>query len=210
MSIYDNMFRDKKAILIRKTRLFQGIPFIRMPLTEAEKNFLLKTARETIESHIKGVDDPEPDPPAGGLTEERGAFVTLQKGGELRGCIGTFSSDKPLYKTVEEMAVSAATKDPRFAPVIPVEVDALEIEISALTPLREISDISEIEIGRHGIYIIEGMYSGVLLPQVATEHNFDRISFLEHTCLKAGLPKNCWKQGARILVFEAEVFREVS
>jgi AmmeMemoRadiSam system protein A len=199
----------KRQFLFEKPAYFRKIPIIRMPLTEAEKDFLLKTARDTIESHIKGVDDPEPDPPAGGLTEERGAFVSLHKSGELRGCIGTFSSDKPLYKTVVEMAVSAATKDPRFAPVSPFEVDALQIEISALTPLREISDVSEIEIGRHGIYIIEGMHSGVLLPQVATEHNLDRIAFLEHTCMKAGLPKNCWKEGAKILVFEAEVFREV-
>lgn len=179
-----------------------------MSLTDVEKKILLKIARGTIESYVNGMEDPLPDPPEGSLTEERGAFVSLHKGGALRGCIGTFAADKPLYEVVSEMAVSAAAKDPRFTPVASDELKEIDIEISAITPLREITDVEEIETGRHGIYLVKGKHAGVLLPQVATEHNLDRTAFLEHTCMKAGLPKSCWKEGAKILVFEAEIFGE--
>ena len=142
------------------------------------------------------------------LMEKRGAFVTINKKGELRGCIGIFTSDKPLYLTVADMAVSASAQDPRFIPIVASELSQISIEISCLTPLKKIKDVSEIEVGRHGLYIMKGLYRGVLLPQVATEYGWDRDAFLEHTCLKAGLNTSCWKEGADIYTFEAEVFSE--
>ena len=138
-----------------------------------------------------------------------GAFVTLKKQGRLRGCIGLIEGKKPLYETVEEMAQTAAFKDPRFRPVKEDEFKELDIEISALTPLRQIEDVNEIEVGRHGIYIVKGFHSGLLLPQVATEYNWDRNTFLRETCVKAGLPLNAWKdKGTKIFIFSASVFGE--
>ena len=179
-----------------------------MSLTKEEKKELLHIARSSIEARLRGVPEPEFNVNSPGLLAERGAFVTLRRNGRLRGCIGVFSSQKPLYRTVAEMAAAAAFEDPRFPPLSPGELDAIDIEISALSPLREIKDPREIEIGRHGVYIIKGAHRGVLLPQVAAEEGFDRETFLDHTCLKAGLEPGCWKEGARILVFEAEIFSE--
>lgn len=180
-----------------------------MGLSQRERAALLALARAAIKRHLGG----EPPPRPGELTDrlelDCGAFVTLHENGNLRGCIGTFTSDEPLYRTVAEMALAAATKDPRFAPVTPEELDEINLEISVLSPLREVSDPEEIEVGRHGIYIVRGDRAGVLLPQVATEWGFDRTGFLDATCNKAGLPAGCWKEaGTRVLVFEAEVFGE--
>ncbi|MBE9528001.1 MAG: AmmeMemoRadiSam system protein A, partial [Proteobacteria bacterium] len=164
-----------------------------MALIDNEKTALLRLARESIEERLTGVKqsgsrvDEITAAGGGALTEKRGAFVTLKSGEHLRGCIGTFSEEAPLYKTITEMAVSAATHDPRFMPVSIDELKELRIEISALTPLEVIDDVTEIEVGRHGIYITKGRASGVLLPQVATEHNLDRAAFLEALCQKAGL-----------------------
>jgi len=137
-----------------------------------------------------------------------GAFVTLRHGGELRGCIGTFQTTEPLFRTVAEMARSAATGDPRFPPVRPEEVAGLDIEVSVLTPMHRVQDPEEIEVGRHGLCIVQGYRRGVLLPQVAEEYGWGREEFLEHTCLKAGLPPEAWREGTEIYVFEAEVFGE--
>ena len=138
-----------------------------------------------------------------------GAFVSLHKQGGLRGCIGTFIGLRPLVNTVQEMAISASLNDPRFPPVSEDELKEIDIEISVLSPLREIKDLSEIEVGRHGIYITRGYLSGVLLPQVATEYAWDRDTFLQHTCQKAGLPPDAWKQeGTKIEIFSAQVFGE--
>jgi hypothetical protein len=178
-----------------------------MPLTTLEKEFLLKTARTALETCVRDEPCPRPDPP-GTLGEGRGAFVTLHKGAELRGCIGTFSEERPICEVVTEMAVSAAVKDSRFSPVEAHELDDIWIEISALSPLVEIEDHEEIEVGRHGIYIIKGFSRGVLLPQVATKHGLDRNAFLDLTCRKAGLANGSWRDGAKILIFEAEIFRE--
>ncbi len=180
-----------------------------MPLTTLEKDFLLKTARTAMETCVRDEPCPRSDPP-GTLNEGRGAFVTLHKGTELRGCIGTFAEDKPICEVVTEMAVSAAVMDSRFSPVEAHELKHIWIEISALSPLSEIEDTSKIEVGRHGIYIIKGSDHGVLLPQVATEHGLDRNAFLDLTCQKAGLARGSWRDGAKILIFEAEIFREES
>ncbi|MFQ5442365.1 MAG: AmmeMemoRadiSam system protein A [Thermodesulfobacteriota bacterium] len=184
-----------------------------MPLTKEEKKILLELARGAIEKRLlRGGDPARPVPEdalrSGGLNEKRGLFVTLHNDGMLRGCIGAFTSEIPLYKKVEEMALSAAFMDPRFAPLEAGELKSVNIEISVLSPLREITDVLEIEIGRHGIYIIDGSARGVLLPQVAVEQGFDREAFLDHTCMKAGLEPGCWKRDVKILVFEAEIFRE--
>lgn len=187
-------------------------------LTEKEKQILLDIARKSIEKAVKG------DVAQGfslakselekfalqseKLKEKRGCFVTIKKYGQLRGCIGYIQPIKSLYLAVSEMAVSAALKDPRFPPVKEDELAHLELEISALTPLEEISSPEQIQVGGDGIYIIKGFYSGLLLPQVATEQGWDRMTFLEHTCMKAGLPIDAWKENCNIYIFQAQVFGE--
>ena len=141
------------------------------------------------------------------MKQQRGAFVTLHKNGELRGCIGYIVPYDSLDSTVKKMAVAAAFEDPRFPPLRKEEFEEIDIEISALTPLKKINNINEIEVGKHGILIRKGPYSGVLLPQVATEYNWDRITFLSQTCMKAGLHSNCWQdEDTEIYIFSAEVF----
>lgn len=180
-----------------------------MGLTEVEKNKLLEIARSTIECKLAGKNSPEFQIESTTLKEKRGAFVTLQKHGQLRGCIGFIEAKTPLHMTISKMALSAAFNDPRFPPVDQEELKELSIEISALSPLREIKDISEIEVGVHGIYIVKGFSSGLLLPQVATRYKWDRLTFLEETCHKAGLPPNAWAdKNTRIYIFSADIFGE--
>ena len=185
-----------------------ALAFIVMPLTTEEKKILLSLARASIEARLAGKLAPVPDVKTPGLLEKRGAFVSLHAKGRLRGCIGIFLSEGPLYETIPDMAISAATKDDRFSPVTKEELNGVEIEISVLTPLMKISDVKEIEVGRHGIYIIKGSKRGVLLPQVAIEYGFDRETFLDQTCIKAGLKPGDWKNKADIYIFEAEIFKE--
>jgi len=178
-------------------------------LNENDKKTLLALARESIENALANKPDPKLDSDSPILKEKRGAFVTLTKRGILRGCIGYIRAYKPLDQTIVEMAQAAAFRDPRFPPVTKNELDDLEIEISVLTPIQEIDDINEIEVGKHGIIIERNGYSGLLLPQVATEYGWDRITFLEHTCQKAGLPRDAWKQeGTKIKIFSADIFHE--
>ncbi|MCJ7507703.1 MAG: AmmeMemoRadiSam system protein A [candidate division Zixibacteria bacterium] len=180
-----------------------------MGLSQSDKEILLNIARKTIEARVKGQKPPEFKVDSEILKENRGAFVTLEKNGQLRGCIGYIQAIKPLYITIEEMAEQAALHDPRFAPVSEEELNDLGIEISVLTPLKKISDISQIEVGRDGIYIRKGFNSGLLLPQVATEYGWDRGTFLEQTCYKAGLPPNAWKEKTcEIYIFSADIFGE--
>lgn len=138
-----------------------------------------------------------------------GAFVTLEKQGQLRGCIGRIQAVNPLGEVVQEMAMAAATRDPRFSPVVPEEVTQLHIEISVLSPLEVVKNVEDIVVGKHGLMITgEGM-SGLLLPQVAAEYGWDRETFLCHTCMKAGLPLDYWvKESVKIESFSAEVFSE--
>jgi AmmeMemoRadiSam system protein A len=178
-------------------------------LNAEEQKKLLEIARKTILDKLrKGEIEKEPAS-SEGLERPCGAFVSLHKQDQLRGCLGTFTSPRPLVNTVQEMAVSSSQQDPRFPPVQEEEMPDIDIEISVLSPLREIKDTGEIEVGRHGIYITKGFYSGVLLPQVATEYGWDRETFLQHTCMKAGLPPEAWKEeGVKIEIFEAQVFGE--
>jgi len=179
------------------------------PLSEEEKKELLKIARTSIEEFLKNRRIPSFSPSSPALLERKGAFVTLKKAGFLRGCIGMIEATKPLYQTVAEMAVAAAIEDPRFPPLTLDELPLITIEISVLSPLEEVEDVEEIEVGKHGLYIVRGFYRGLLLPQVATEYNWDRETFLQHTCLKAGLPTDCWQDPAtKIFKFSAEVFSE--
>lgn len=176
-------------------------------LNEEEKKILHYIAKTVIENKARGKPVPEFKIESPLLKENRGAFVTIHKKGQLRGCIGYIEAYKPLHKTIEEMAEAAAFRDPRFPPVSEKELPELDIEISVLTPLRKIKDVNEIEVGKHGIYIKKGWYSGLLLPQVATEYGWDRQTFLEHTCMKAGLPPNAWKdKDTEIYIFSADIF----
>jgi hypothetical protein len=176
-------------------------------LNEQDKKILHEIAKSVIENKVMGESVPEFKIDSPILKENRGAFVTINKKGQLRGCIGYIEGHGPLYKTIEEMAEAAAFRDPRFSPVREKELPELEIEISVLTPLRRITDVNEIEVGKHGIYIKKGWYSGLLLPQVATEYGWDRETFLAHTCQKAGLPSNAWKdKNAEIYIFSADIF----
>ena len=182
---------------------------IDMGLTEAEKDKLLEIARSVIESRLSGKKVPEFQVESTTLKEKRGAFVTLRKHGQLRGCIGIIDAKKPLHKITEKMASAAAFDDSRFSPVSREELKDLSIEISVLTPLKEVEDINEIEVGVHGIYIVKDFYSGILLPQVATQHKWDRLTFLKETCHKAGLPSDAWSdKDTRIYIFSADIFGE--
>jgi AmmeMemoRadiSam system protein B/AmmeMemoRadiSam system protein A len=179
-------------------------------LSHQEQAELLKIAREAIAHGLQGkrYDPPESSYPR--LMEMRGAFVTLHKDGGLRGCIGRFQPDIPLNQTVSQMAQAAAFSDRRFSPLAPQELDEIEIEISVLSPLREISSIDEIQLGKHGIWITRGAQSGCFLPQVATETGWSKQEFLEHCCRdKAFLPKDAYlDEDTNIYVFTAQVFQE--
>ncbi len=178
-------------------------------LTEAEKRSLLRIARETLSGYLNTGRAPTFSVTDPGLLQKAAAFVTLRhRNGELRGCIGRIDVAGPLYSTVQECAISAATRDYRFVPVSSVaELGDLVIEISALSPFRRIKDVQEIEVGKHGLLIRKGPSSGLLLPQVASERGWGRDEFLRAICTKAGLPPDAWRQ-AELSVFSAEVFEE--
>lgn len=177
-------------------------------LVDAERQILLSTARESIASRLLGRKPAWPEA-RGALLTPCGAFVTLHEGGSLRGCIGRMSSPEPLVETVRAMARAAAFEDPRFPQLKAAELERIEIEITVLSPLRRITDPDQIIVGRHGIHLTKGWRSGVLLPQVAIEQGWDRLTFLEQTCWKANLPPDAWKSSdAVISIFEGLVFGE--
>ncbi len=176
-------------------------------LIPSERALLHQIARQSIEAHFFGQDLPLPETLPSALKEKRGAFVTLRKKEKLRGCIGHIVGYLPLAETVSRMAIAAAFQDPRFPPVRKDELPELEYEISVMSPLQSITDFRKVNVGTHGIYIRQGQLSGLLLPQVATEYGWDRITFLEQICLKARLPKDAWKDAStQIFIFSAEVF----
>lgn len=177
-------------------------------LNTADKKILLQLAREAITGAVQTGKLKLQEVAEGHLASPHGCFVTIKKQGALRGCIGNFSSDKPLYQLVQEMAASAATRDPRFYPMKEEDLAEFELEISVLSPLNKISSVEEVEVGKHGLYLEKNFSRGVLLPQVAVEHKWDRETFLSQTALKAGLKKDDWKEGADLYVFSAEVFGE--
>jgi hypothetical protein len=185
----------------------EGSVGVDLGLVEEEKARLLEIARGAIEAKLRGEPVPEPKADAPRLNEKRGAFVTITENGQLRGCIGHIRGMYPLAQTISRMAVAAATEDPRFPPMTADDLDKVLLEISVMTPLREAGP-EEIEVGKHGIYIQKGPHSGLLLPQVATDYGWDRYEFLDHTCMKAGLPQGCWREGASIQIFSAQIFGE--
>lgn len=181
-------------------------------LQESDRVTLLELARSAIAAHLRGRPLPEIAPkkltPA--LTTNGGAFVTLRKNGELRGCIGNFSSAQPLWLTVRDMALAAATNDSRFSPVTTAELPRISIEISLLSPLKRIASPSEFRLGRDGIYIRKGNRSGTYLPQVAEETGWTTEEFLEHCAHdKAGLPSGAWRdKDTELYTYQALVFSE--
>jgi AmmeMemoRadiSam system protein A len=178
-------------------------------LDQSGRKFLLRYARKVLANRLAGEEIDLDIPPSPIFREKRGGFVTLKKNGSLRGCIGYILPHKPLIETVTENAESAALRDPRFPAVTADELDQLTIEISVLSPVREIRDPSEVLVGRDGLIMSRGNRSGVLLPQVPVEWGWDREEFLAHTCRKAGLPSDCWKNPqTRIQAFTADVFSE--
>lgn len=178
-------------------------------LTAQEKQTLLKLARDTITHYVTEGGRPPLPEATGVLGSSCGAFVTLHKQGQLRGCIGNMVGHGPLVELVQEMAVAAATQDPRFHRLSKDDLGEIDIEISVLTPMRKITDVSEIEVGKHGILMTRGVLSGVLLPQVPAQFGWDRETFLQHTCLKAGLKEDAWKDPeTSIEIFSAQVFGE--
>lgn len=180
-----------------------------MSLTKKEKIILLEIARESIKSAILGIKPNIPTINDIILNEKCGAFVTITLNGKLRGCIGNIRAVNPLRETVKMMAREAALNDPRFYPLTAKEIDNIEIEISVLSPFKLINNINEIKVGKHGLFIKKGYYQGLLLPQVATDYNWNRIQFLRQTCLKAGLHENAWQdKNCEIYIFSATVFSE--
>ncbi len=177
-------------------------------LSLEQKRYLLRLARQAIENYLTTGEYLKTKGKEAWLNEKKGAFVTLKVKGQLRGCIGYPLPYKPLMETIIEMAVAAATQDFRFHPIGLEELDQTTIEISVLSLPRPIQEVKEIEVGRHGIIVSRGAARGLLLPQVPLENNWDLKTYLSHGCLKAGLEPDAWKKGAKIEVFEAEVFSE--
>ena len=176
-------------------------------LTAEEKKYLKDLVRLRISARLSRQPFVLPEPPTDTLRERYGAFVTLTLRGRLRGCIGHIVGDMPLYETIAAMAEAAAFEDPRFPPLRREEFDDVAVEISVLSPLTPCPAPVLVEVGRHGLLVRRGVQSGLLLPQVPVEWGWDRRTFLEQTCRKAGMEPGCWKSpGAQLYWFEAEVF----
>ncbi len=175
---------------------------------EKDRKALLAWARESISAELEGRGAKEPDlSPA--LNINLGAFVTLNKNDSLRGCIGLIAGRQPLIDTIHEMALAAAFDDPRFPAVRAEELPSIIIEITILTPLKKLPSTDDIVIGRHGLYLVKGGYSGIFLPQVPVEWGWDRQTYLNELCHKAGLPAGSWKApDAQLFYFEGAVFSE--
>jgi AmmeMemoRadiSam system protein A len=200
----ENLTASEEADSVRQTTEY----------SPEQRRILLAIAHEAIASRIAG--RPLPGRPPldrataslwAALDEPRGVFTTLYLRGELRGCVGYVVAIKPLFQAVAETACAAAFDDSRFWPVSPAEAPELKISLSVLSQLFPI-EAARVEVGRHGLVISDGMRRGLLLPQVPVEHGWDRESFLEQTCRKAGLPMDAWKKSATIEAFVAEVFGE--
>ncbi|MGR3176750.1 MAG: AmmeMemoRadiSam system protein A [Candidatus Anammoxibacter sp.] len=181
-------------------------------MDDNSKKELLGIARKSVENVVNKQPSCEfrTDNPV--LQEKLGVFVTLKNSGRLRGCLGHFTSDIPLYKLVAKTAASSATEDPRFSsdPIIHSEIKDLDIEISVLSSLEKMDNPLDIELGVHGIYIKKGSYTGCFLPQVAVETGWSKKEFLSQCCReKAGLPLGAWKEkDVDVFVFTADIFNE--
>lgn len=179
-------------------------------LTVAEKDRLLTIARESIAQYLLDGTMPAFTTTEPNLLRNSGAFVTLEQGDDLRGCVGHILGRQPLHVTVQQAAVGAATEDPRFPPLAPEELEQITIEISVLSPVKRVTSTQGIEVGRHGVVIVAEGTNALLLPQVASEEGWSREEFLEAASRKAGLPEDAWRQGAALYTFTAIVFGETS
>ena len=178
-------------------------------LTPAAASQLLEIAREAICHQVNGEAYTPIPREEKTLNERAGCFVTIKKNGRLRGCIGNFQSQQPLFREVAIMAAASASEDPRFPPMKAEELENFSLEITILSPLKKIEDTEQIEVGVHGIYIEKGFHRGVLLPQVATEYGWDRETFLQQTCLKAGIAADSWQfPDAEIYIFSGQIIHE--
>lgn len=179
-------------------------------LQDSAKKEALQIARKTLKEYLTNKKIPEIKPINQSLTHPLGAFVTLRKQDELRGCIGLFEPEEPLYKVIQKMVIASATEDPRFQSITVNELPEIVIEISVMTPKKKIDDWKKIQLGKHGVVVKQGMRAGTFLPQVAEETGWDREQFLSALCTeKAGLSDNCYKDSQTdIYVFEACVFEE--
>ncbi len=176
------------------------------PLTEGEKKELLELAKDTITGYVTNGKVPELEINNPKLKAEGAVFVTIKMNGLLRGCIGHIQPVIPLYQSVIRNAVAACSSDPRFPPMKEEELKHMDVEISILSPLRLLKDVKNIQLGKHGLFLVKGLRSGLLLPQVATELGWNRDTFLEQVCAKAGLPKDAWKD-AELYAFTAEIIK---
>jgi AmmeMemoRadiSam system protein A len=177
-------------------------------LSAEVRRFLIDLARTTIQARLDGMPLPSREPEHEVLLDRRGAFVTLKIDARLRGCIGHVVGVAPLWIAVRDNAIAAAFEDPRFAPLEADELAMTRIEISVLTPLRRVA-AEDVVVGRDGILIECGTDRGLLLPQVPVEYGWDRETFLDHTCRKAGLGPGCWRNPDTVISsFSAEVFGE--
>lgn len=198
------------AAVARSARSGGADAAARFGLSPAEKATLLAIARQSIADSLAGrsLQAPAEGSLTPALRARCGAFVTLSAGGRLRGCIGNLVGRRPLWQTVQAMARAAAFEDPRFSPVSEAELGGISIEVSVLSPLRRISSPAELELGRHGIFMVKGSRSGTFLPQVATDTGWTRDEFLGHCSRdKAGLGWDGWRD-AELYVYEADVFGE--
>jgi len=178
-------------------------------LTPEERAELLHLARDTISTYLQKRKVPSYETDNPHFLRAGGAFVTLRKHGQLRGCIGHIISDRPIHETIREMAVAAAVQDPRFPPVRLDELEEITVEISLLSPMEPVTDVNRIVVGTHGLLIRQPPYQGLLLPQVAPEQGWDREEFLQGVCYKAGLPRDAWRDPeTELYSFTAEVFGE--
>jgi AmmeMemoRadiSam system protein A len=197
------------AVFYKSSSLTQYDDF-EFKLTKAEQDHLMNIAKNSVRSAVESGKVYDCD--SGGfasLENDRGAFVTLNERGQLRGCIGYVSAIQPLFETIRGAAISAALKDPRFPPVKKEELDEITYEISVLSPFNQVHDTEKIVVGKHGLMIRKGRHEGLLLPQVASDNKWDRLTFLQQTCRKAGLPLDAWKDdNTDIFVFSAFVFGE--
>ena len=177
-------------------------------LTPELQRELLTIARGALEARVRRTRTATAAKADDASQPRCGAFVTIFCRGELRGCLGRVTSTRPLPELIDHLAREVADSDPRFDPVQPGELPHISVEVSVLTPEREIASVDEIEIGRHGLIVEQGSRRGLLLPQVPTQHEWNRETFVAQTCLKAGLPADAWRRGVRMFVFEAQVFGE--
>jgi AmmeMemoRadiSam system protein A len=177
-------------------------------LTESDQQLLLQIARKAVEAYLSGRMPRPPKIVSRGVQGSYGIFVSIHRDDALRGCIGNVYPAAPLYRSAAECAVAAAVGDPRFMPMTMDELHDVHFEISVLSPMEPVSDISKIEIGTHGILVSKKTARGLLLPQVATAYGWDRERFLQETCKKAGLRPDDWKADATIHCFKAMIFDE--